>query len=457
MTTKKIFLWMGIVLLLTQCQDKEPINSISENIQPKSTVSTLKSASPFGEFTILDYNVAGLLEPFSSGDPSVNTPKIAVLVNDYDIVQVQEDFNYHAALYEGDLHPYCTPTSGGMGIGDGLNTMSDYPFSDDLVRVDWNDCNGTDCLTPKGFTWLRLRLDEGVYLDLYNLHTNAGSETADYAARRANVTQFVNYVQTQSANNAFIITGDFNCRYTRAEDNIRLVSDNLGATDSWIELIMDGLEPVQGSDPLVCHESAILTDFTCELVDKIFYRSNNFINLQAVDFTYEDAKFRDEDGNMLSDHRPIYTKFQYTLANNLRLSDQFGGPHGTSFTDVNAIPVSPVATTIGMRAGSRIDQVNLTLSNGTSFVHGGTGGTAKSLTLNSGEYVKSVKLCSGKYNNTTRIFYAKYTTSGGRTLTGGTTTSTTVTYTAPDGWKIVGFHGRCGTNVDKLGVIYAPI
>ena len=110
-----------------------------------------------------------------------------------------------------------------------------------------------------------------------------------------------------------------------------------------------------------------------------------------------------------------------------------------------------------MRADSRIDQVNLTLSNGTSFVHGGTGGTAKSLTLNSGEYVKSVKLCSGKYNNTTRIFYAKYTTSSGRTLTGGTTTSTTVTYTAPDGWKIVGFHGRCGTNVDKLGVIYAPI
>jgi endonuclease/exonuclease/phosphatase family metal-dependent hydrolase len=442
--------YLALIIVLFSCQK-------SELLQPAEERCESKSAS--NKFTVLTYNIAGLPELISSGDPAVNTPKISVLVNDYDIVQVQEDFNYHAALYANDYHPYRTATSGGVPFGDGLNTLSNFPFSEDLIRVKWNDCSNTDgnCLTPKGFTWNRVRLEEGVYLDIYNCHTGAGDVEAAYDARRKNIIQLVNYINTNSAGNAVLLTGDWNCRYTRTEDNIRLVTTNAGATDVWIQLIKNGIAPTQGSGALVCPGSDIVTDYQCEIVDKIFYRSNNFITLTPLEFTYEDARFRDENGSMLSDHRPVFTRFQYTLNSNLKMSDQFGGPHGTGFTDVNNLPSSPSVTTIGMRAGSRIDQVNLTLSNGTSLTHGGTGGTAKSLTLNAGEYVKSIQLCSGKYNNKTRIFYCKYTTSTGRTLAGGTTTSSSVTYTAPTGWKIVGFHGRCGTNVDKLGVIYAPV
>jgi hypothetical protein len=75
--------------------------------------------------------------------------------------------------------------------------------------------------------------------------------------------------------------------------------------------------------------------------------------------------------------------------------------------------------------------------------------------MNSGEYVKSVTMNSGSYNGNTRVFYIKFTTSSGRTLSGGSTTSSSVTYTAPTGWKIVGFHGRSGDALDKMGVIYA--
>ncbi|WP_412759436.1 jacalin-like lectin [Nocardiopsis rhodophaea] len=39
----------------------------------------------------------------------------------------------------------------------------------------------------------------------------------------------------------------------------------------------------------------------------------------------------------------------------------------------------------------------------------------------------------------------------------GTPTTDTVTYTAPVGWRIAGFHGRSGDEVDKLGLIYTPI
>lgn len=103
-------------------------------------------AQTSGSFSTLGYNVAGLLEPFSGGNPAVNTPIISCLIRDFQIVQVQEDFNYHAALYDScDDHPYRSPTSGGMGFGDGLNQLSDFPYSD-WTRVEWDACDGVDCL-----------------------------------------------------------------------------------------------------------------------------------------------------------------------------------------------------------------------------------------------------------------------------------------------------------------------
>jgi hypothetical protein len=98
--------------------------------------------------------------------------------------------------------------------------------------------------------------------------------------------------------------------------------------------------------------------------------------------------------------------------------------------------------------------MGLTLSDGTTLTHGGTGGTAASLTLGSDEYVTSAQLCEGVKDSHTRIFYAKFTTNLGRTLAGGTTTSDCVTRTAPSGWQLAGFHGRTGNEVDKIGFIY---
>lgn len=98
--------------------------------------------------------------------------------------------------------------------------------------------------------------------------------------------------------------------------------------------------------------------------------------------------------------------------------------------------------------------MSLTLANGTTLTHGGTGGTAASLTLGSGEYVTTAYLCQGQKDDRTRIFYAKFTTNLGKTLAGGTTTSDCVTRTAPSGWQIAGFHGRAGDEVDKVGFLY---
>jgi endonuclease/exonuclease/phosphatase family metal-dependent hydrolase len=410
-----------------------------------------------GTFSVLSSNVAGLPEGISSAPTprATSTTAIGQRVIPYDLVHVQEDFNYHANLYAADTHPYRTPTSGGAGIGSGLNTLSSLPYdADDFERVHWNSCqlDSGDCLTPKGFTFMRLRLAEGVYVDTYNLHTNAGTSDGDQTSRAANLAQLTSFIGTHSVGNAVIVMGDTNTRYTRTADTIRNFAYDNGLTDAWVQLERGGVPPAAGSDALVCDENAVTN--ACEVVDKILYRGNNLVDLKATYYNNEHAKFLDPSGAMLSDHDPIAVRFSWTRSPALRLSDQFGGPHGDSFTDLGRVPAGARATTLSLRAGSRVDQLGLSLSNGTTLTHGGAGGTARSLPLAAGEYPTSLQLCRGTYNGHTRIFSARFTTNLGATLAGGTTTADCTSYTAPSGWQIAGFHGRAGDEVDKAGVVY---
>ncbi|MGV9881097.1 jacalin-like lectin [Streptomyces sp. NPDC003006] len=410
-----------------------------------------------GSFTVLTYNVAGLPEGISSGNPERNTPLISPRLGGYDIVNVQEDFNHHAALYAGDDHPYRTATSGGVPFGDGLNTLSDLPYSD-FERVRWNSCNGTDCLTPKGFSLARARLAEGAVVDIYNVHTNAGSTEADLAARRANVTQLSDFIAANSGGNAVIVMGDTNTRYSRTGDNIRdLVSRN-GLTDAWVRLVRDGSAPPAGSDPLLCDPAHVTDD--CEVVDKILYRGSPLLALTADRYHNEHPAFRDAEGAALSDHYPHTVDLSWKLRSDLRASDQFGGPHGTAFNDSDDIDGLPPGTraprTLALRGAARLDAVALTLDSGIRLAHGGTGGSPVSLTLARGEHLTSVTLTKGQKDGRTRVFSAEFTTDAGRSLSSGTPTPDAVTFTAPAGLQIVGFTGRAGAGMDRLGMLYAP-
>ncbi|MDT0468386.1 jacalin-like lectin [Streptomyces gibsoniae] len=422
-----------------------------------TTAAPAATAAASGTFRVLSYNVAGLPEGLSSAPTprQSSTTTIGGRLGPYDIVHVQEDFNYHSYLYASDTHPYRTPTSGGAGIGSGLNTLSDLPYdTDDFERVHWNSCqyDSGDCLTPKGFTFMRERLAEGVYVDFYNLHTNAGTNDGDLASRADNLSQLTDFIRTHSADNAVVVMGDTNTRYTRSGDTIAEFAAANGLTDAWVQLVRGGTPPVKGSDALVCDENAVTN--SCEVVDKVLYRGSKLVSLNATSYNNEHAKFLTDDGLMLSDHDPITATFGWSRNSAFQLSDQFGGPHGDYFNDIDGVSAGARATSITLRSGSRVDRVGLTLGNGTTLAHGGTGGTASSLTLGSGEYVTSAQLCEGQYDGHTRIFYAKFTTNLGNSLAGGTTTSDCVTRTAPSGWQIAGFHGRSGDEVDKTGFIY---
>ncbi len=406
-----------------------------------------------GNFSTLTYNVAGLPDIFSSAesDRQTATEQISCYVNEFDIVHVQEDFNYHAALYDTcNNHPFRSPTTGGMGIGSGLNTMSRFSY-EDWVRVSWDACNGVDCLTPKGFTMARVRLAEGIFIDVYNLHTQAQTEDADLVARRSNISQLAEYIDTHSKGNAVIIFGDTNTRFTRSGDNIREFI-NRGFSDPWVDLIRLGSIPGSGDYALVCDPK--ITSADCEIVDKVLYRDNGYLNLSAYYYAVrEDAKT--SAGLELSDHPPVETLWTYNTDSHWKFSDKIGGPHGIAFNDYAVLPETPELNKISLRAGRRIDQVSVTLDNGMQMTHGGNGGSAGELTLGANEYLTSATFCSAKHNNRTRIFYARFLTNLNRELSGGTQTDSCQTYTADSGWNIVGFHGRSESELDKIGVIFS--
>ncbi|MDK1475379.1 jacalin-like lectin [Streptomyces sp. 549] len=413
------------------------------------------SSAESGSLSVLSYNVAGLPDLFNNGDPATNTPIIGARLDPYDVVHVQEDFNYHAALYAADEHPYRTPTSGGVPFGSGLNSLAHLPYdTGDFERVKWKDCSigSGDCLTPKGFTYQRLRLAEGVWIDLYNVHADAGVEPGDLAARRANLAQLTQFIRTRSDGSAVIVAGDTNTRYTRSGDTIADFAAANGLTDAWVERARGGTPPAPGSPALVCDDAAVTE--SCEVVDKILYRGSKHLALTATDYRNDNAAFRDAADRPLSDHYPIAADFSWQVDPAFRMSDRFGGPHGDYFNDLNRVAADSRAVRLSLRAGARVDRIGLTPAEGPELAHGGNGGTPVSLTLAADEHATSLQVCQGKRNDRTRIFSARFTTSAGRTLSGGTPTSDCTTFTAPPGYAISGFHGRSGDELDKVGVLY---
>lgn len=292
-------------LLFTHCKKDEhgPIDKPKE----EEPVDTL--VFPYLDtVSVITLNVAGLPQGISSGDPVNNTTEIGRRLNAYELVAVQEDFNYNHFLYGAAKHPYKTQWMGPVPIGDGLNVMSQYKISG-LKRFKWNLCNGTDCLTPKGFSFQQVEIVSGVTIDVYNMHANAGSTQKDYDARRDNLIQLMKYIDENSKERPVILMGDFNSRYTRAADTLEIYSQ-FGFTDTWIENVRLGDYPVKGSDALT--DCSIPSSAVCETVDKIFVRSNNQVKFRILEYQKPREEFQRDDKD-LSDHIPVSSLVEITI------------------------------------------------------------------------------------------------------------------------------------------------
>lgn len=280
-------------------------------------------------------------------------------------------------------------------------------------------------------------------------NNNVRSNAESIAARSANLKQVSDYINANSIGLPVLIFGDTNSRYSRSGDGIRIFGTANGMTDAWIQLARGGVTPTVES---ICSNPS--TTITCEIVDKILYRGSTMLTLQATQFAYDSNKFLQSSGAVLTDHNVVRVNYTWTVNSALRQSDFWGGPHGNFFNDLPSIPSSPKVASITLKGASRLDSVSLTLRSGHTFTHGGSGGTASTLTLASGEYLTKATACQAQKDSRTRLFYISFTTSTGRTVQAGTRSGECVDWVGDSGFGVVGFVGGSGDEVDQLAVIY---
>jgi len=300
-------------------------------------ISLFAQPSAFaGTFAVMSYNVEGLPPiPFVIEDRTDQIHDIAEQLQDFhtasgpyvgmaSIVGLQEVFagSYYNILTNPETVSYVYVTDkdnrGQFDTGDGLTILSDFEI-ENLVRTQWANCNGTidedgsDCDTPKGFTFTEVTLEPGATFHLYTLHADAGQELADQEARRANIAQLIAAINLNSPEGtAVIVLGDTNSRYTRVgTDNIQDLLTGTGVHDVWVDLRRGGIVPEAG--PAIDQDCETTPSTgNCEEVDKIFYRDGATLVFAPQTYQVLRQMFM---GTMkpLSDHDPIVVEFDYAV------------------------------------------------------------------------------------------------------------------------------------------------
>lgn len=241
-----------------------------------------------GRLKVLTYNVAGLPDGFMTAQPSRNVPLIGPLLGRYDLVFVQEDFAYGSELRRGVTLPFQSPAfvrGEQWNYGDGLSYFSRMKFGE-LRREAWRACHGMvdsyfDCLTPKGFASARVEIAEGVEVDVYNVHLDAGNGELDLKARVAQVEQLVSAIRERSAGRAVLLAGD-----TNIPQQQRALLTQLG----------EGLGLVDVCVALRCPDT--------RRIDRVFYRSSASLGFTPRKWSL-DSRFVDYRQRPLSDHLAV--------------------------------------------------------------------------------------------------------------------------------------------------------
>ncbi len=244
---------------------------------------------------MLTYNVAGLPQGISGGNPIVNTPLISPKLNPFDLVYVQEDFSYHAQLISQVTHTFkSVPLSTGGALGDGLNRLARFQFSG-FTRKAWDVCHGTfdsgsDCLTKKGFSVGLHHFGKDVWIDVYNLHMDAGhKKQEDYDARQAQTQQLLAAIKARSTGMPILVVGDTNMK--DAEDEVML------------QALMTGAGLQDTCRVLGCAEP--------KRIDRIMFRGNATLTLTPKNWRV-DKSFVDSAGKDLSDHEAVAVDFDWS-------------------------------------------------------------------------------------------------------------------------------------------------
>ena len=250
--------------------------------------------------TVLSYNVHGLDAWIVDDDPVARMPQISERLDKYDVALVQESWSYFDLLAAGATQPVRERGNGpnpGVLFQTGLASFARLALLA-VSRGSLGACSGwltgaNDCLADKGYLRVRLRLENGLAVDFWNVHLDAGEGEGDRAARAAQLDQLVKRVRELSGNRALVIAGDFNLPEESAEDH-RL-----------LERFMQELELVDSGA-----RSAPDGRFADKHIDYILFRDGPGVWLEPLEFG-EAREFSDGDAP-LSDHPALFVKLRVT-------------------------------------------------------------------------------------------------------------------------------------------------
>lgn len=282
-----------------------------------------------GVLSVLTYNVAGLPQGISGSNPREYMPLIGPRLDDYDLVVTQEDFAtpdpnplpsgfFHEVLVRTTHHrfkpePMVPPVGSNEArptaiASDGLNMYSDFEVGP-VHRQMWKTCFGGadtsdggsgDCLSMKGFSVAAVTLANGVMVDVYDLHGEAGSTPADVAASKSDYRELAGYVNRHSQGHAILLGGDTNLS---TDDN----EVDRAVWDRFLEAT--GMQDICGE--ITCAERP-------GSIDKFAFRSSESITLEPLERVVETEKFLapgapDLNDGQLSDHEAVSSRWRWTL------------------------------------------------------------------------------------------------------------------------------------------------
>jgi len=273
--------------------------------------------------SLLSYNIHGISGRIAKDDPRDRMPTIGWLAQKYDIVAVQEDFEYHGELAQ-QLAPYSNDYRGN-GIwgrpdlvlakillfpffllvpdfsppyGAGLSIFVDQEHDEinSSLTEAYKDCNGwvsqaLDCWSVKGFLRVTVRTEDGAEFDVYNTHLEAGSSEDDAAVRRKQLFQLAAAVERLSDRHAVVIVGDFNVETIRPADRA---------------MILEFRERLELKDSGAAPELANWRER-----DMILYREGEHTAME-VESAGEALEFTGRQ-SALSDHAALFARFRVKL------------------------------------------------------------------------------------------------------------------------------------------------
>lgn len=311
------------------------------------------NAQDTGTFSIATLNVDGLPQKILVAKVNADGPGGGGSVRigrylqkrGYDMVFMQEDFNYHEELTVPMEDDYQMDAWSGNVDVDGHQIdflhLQNHRFECDGLmgawqkniqltsasRTPWTASFGKfshalDEMVTKGFRRYELTLTDGLQIVVYNMHMDAG-DTADERegkdlhdrdARLMQWNQLRDDILSRLDTRPVIVVGDLNSYYCRDQIKSNFI-DVIAATgrataqDAWVELQNGGKYP-DPVDGIVCCETDGNILESGEVLDKVLYiNPTGGTGIHAVSYRLDTEGYR-HDGKMLGDHYPVSVTFQ---------------------------------------------------------------------------------------------------------------------------------------------------